>query len=185
MAGAIDNVRFRKLLRSLPSKAVEFLYDRYYYRLISIAEGIARDRKVSEDIVQETFVHVWEHHRRLSRRTDLSIQYYLVRVVRNKALSWKATAKNRKRKSWLNIGHLFGRNDFPVEHLIIQGETSAEIRQVIGSFPPRERECLLMRIDEDMTLKQMAGRMNVSPKAVERSMTRAHKRLRAYWQSRR
>jgi DNA-directed RNA polymerase specialized sigma subunit len=37
-----------------------------------------------------------------------------------------------------------------------------------------------MRIDEEMTTQQIADRLNVSKKAVERSLTSANRRLRKY-----
>ncbi len=185
MSGAFDEERFRNLLLSLPHKAIAILYDLYYHSLIRIARSLTHDQKASEDIVQETFVHVWESYKQLGRHHDRSIEHYLVRVVRNKAISYykRTIDLNEQRVRFLN-GHGFPASEHPVEAKMIRLEISREIRQVIVRFPKRERECLLMKMDEEMTTEQMARRLNVSKKAVERSLASAGKRLRRYWLSR-
>jgi RNA polymerase sigma-70 factor (ECF subfamily) len=185
MSGAFDEERFRNLLLSLPSKAIAILYGLYYHSLIRIAKSLTHDQRASEDIVQETFVHVWESYKQLGQHHDRSIEHYLVRVVKNKAISYykRNIDLNEQRLRFLN-GHSFSANEHPAEAKMIRLEISGEIRQAIVRFPKRERECLLMKMDEEMTTAQMAERLNVSKKAVERSLTSAGKRLRRYWLSR-
>lgn len=182
MADFLENERFRKLLLSFPGKAIEFLYSHYYHSLVSIARRFTHDQKVSEDIVQETFVHVWQNHRQLGQYHERSIEHYLVRVVKNKAISrYKRTLHlNEKKIEFIN-GHSFNSSDSSIEDEIIKIEINSEIRQIINSFPRREKECLLMKLDEELTPEQIAERLHVSKKAVERSITSANKRLRKHW----
>jgi RNA polymerase sigma-70 factor (ECF subfamily) len=184
MSGFLENERFRKLLLSFPGKAIEFLYDQYYQSLVNIARRLTHDQKASEDIVQETFLHVWENHKQLGQYHERSIEHYLVRVVKNKAISrYKHTLQLNERKIEFINGYSFNSNDPSVEDQIIKTEVNSQIRQIINSFPKRERECLLMKLDEEMTTEQIAERLKVSKKAVERSITSANKRLRKYWSS--
>ncbi len=185
MFGVVDEARFRNLLLSFPAKAIAFLYDQHYHSLIKIARSLTHDHKASEDIVQETFVHVWENHKRLGEHHERSIQHYLVRVVKNKSIShYKRTLERHEQKALYLNGQRLAARDHSIETEIIQSEISREIRRVIVTFPKREKECLLMKMDEEMTLEQMAERLNVSKKAVERSLTSANKRLRQYWETR-
>jgi DNA-directed RNA polymerase specialized sigma24 family protein len=48
---------------------------------------------------------------------------------------------------------------------------------ILSGFPRRERECLLMQVDGEMPVKEIARRLKISKKAVERSLTSAKKRL--------
>lgn len=184
MAGTLDHERFRKLLYSLPSKAIEILYEHYYRSLIGIARSLTHDDNAAEDIVQETFVHVWEHHRRLGQPHDQSIEHYLVRVVRNKSVThYKRVRHLHEQKIKFLYGQHVHVNDVPMEARLIRSETSQEIRAIILTFPRRERECLFLKLDEDLTVDQIAVRLAVSRKAVERSITSANKRLRRFWLS--
>ncbi len=181
MPDSIDNERFRRLLLSLPGKALEFLYNAYYQNLLRISKTFTRNAEVSKDIVQETFVYVWERRKWLSQHHDKSIQYYLMRVVKNKSISYyKRNLRDEARMRYLN-----GNPQLLIEHSIethiIDLEIQKEIRDVIATFPPRERECLMMKIDKGMSTDQIAENLNVSRKAVERSLTSANKRLRGYW----
>ncbi len=185
MEDTFDNERFRKLLLCFPNKAIELLYHRYYRVLLHIAMKLTHDEKAAEDILQETFVHIWENHKRLGQHHERSIQYYLVRVVKNKAIThYKETIRLTEKKFRFFKGQTFNLKDFSIEEKMIRGEINQEVRQLIATFPRREKECLLMKMDEEMSSEQIAIKLNVSKKAVERSITSANKRLRKYWLSR-
>lgn len=181
MSGFIHSDRFRKLLLALPQKAIALLYERYYDALVSISDGLVHDRKAAEDIVQETFIHVWEKHRKLGQPDRRSIEHYLVKVVRNKSISWyKESLRHRTYRFVAVREGMLVNEAASVESQWIGKEMSDEIRMFIATFPRRETECLLLRIDEALTTQQIANRLNVSRKAVERSLTSANKRLRKY-----
>lgn len=180
MSGFIDSDRFRKILLALPEKAIVILYEQYYNALVNVSNGLVHDRKAAEDIVQETFIHVWEKHRKLGQPDRRSIEHYLVKVVRNKSISWYKE-KLRHGEYRITAGTRDAIVEEPsVESQWIRNEISDEIRMVIATFPRRETECLLLRIDEELTPQQIANRLKVSRKAVERSLTSANKRLREY-----
>ncbi|MEJ0055962.1 MAG: sigma-70 family RNA polymerase sigma factor [Bacteroidota bacterium] len=179
MSDTIDSERFRKLLFSYPVKAIQFLYDSYYASLVSISVSLTHNLKASEDIVQETFVHVWEKHKVLGLPHDKSIQYYLVRVVKNKSMTYY---RNHQRSEDLKKrnDNSSAPGDASVEAAMIETEKYHYVRKIISRFPQREKECLLMKIDEEMSTEQIAGALEISGKAVERSLTSAGKRLRRY-----
>src|SRR5690606_28551855 len=151
-----------------------------YYALVNLSHSLVHDRNAAEDIVQETFIHVWEKHRKLGQPDRRSIEHYLVKVVRNKSISWyeeelrhgayRITPETRDRIV----------EEPSAESQWIRNEIRDEIRMVIATFPRRETEFLLLRIDEEMTPQQIANRLNVTRNAVERSLTSANKRLRKY-----
>lgn len=180
MLAPIDNDRFRNLLFSWPGKAIKFLYELYAESLISISERITYDRKASEDIVQETLTLVWENHKLLSQQRDQPIQYYLIRVVKYKSISfYRKKTRIEIRKMHYLTGHI---NNFieSIETGIISIEKDNSIRLIISTFPRRERECLLMRLDQELSIGEIADQLDISKKAVERSLTSARKRLRKY-----
>ena len=181
----IDNERFRKLLLAYPARALELLYERYYRILLKISHGLTHDQNASEDIVQETFAHIWEKHKVLGKHHDRSILYYLIRVVKYKSITHYERSQ-RFKKFKLNVvnGKSFPATENSIEVSVIQGEIRQEIRRTIDSFPKREKECLILKMDEEMTIAQIANRLNISTKAVERSLTSANKRFRRLWTER-
>lgn len=181
MSGLLDNKRFRKLLLAWPEKAIAFLYDSYYESLIVIAEKRTGDRKASEDIVQETFTLIWQNRNWLGQQHKKSIQNYLFKVVKNKSISFyrKKVKKDADRMKYLN-GCAIDPIENPAEANIILTERGNSIDLIISGFPRRERECLIMRFHKEMAIEEIAKQLNISKKAVERSLTSARKRLKKY-----
>lgn len=181
----MQNEEFRKLLQAYPSKAIQFLYARYYHALVRVAFRYAQDEKLAEDVVQETFVHVWEDHKKLGEYHKRPIQYYLVRVVRYKAISeFRKTRQKKEGQHGYLVENALDGKDAPAEENIIFREYIEEIRRVIDTFPKREKECLTMKLELEMTVAQIAAALRITRKAVERSLTSGNKRLREFWLSR-
>jgi len=178
----IDNERLRDLLRSAPSRAIKYLYNKYYSRMVGFARSLTFDPVFSEDIVQDAFAHIWENRRHLSNYHKAPIENYLVRVVKFKSItSYKDTQQLNDHK--IKLLYNYGKNiRYPnIETEIIEKEIGQEIRALIQLLPKREKECLLMRIDKGMDVDLIALNLKVTVKAVERSITSAKKRLRKYW----
>jgi RNA polymerase sigma-70 factor (ECF subfamily) len=186
MSEAFDNDRFRKLLLKLPVKAIELLYDHYYDSLLLLARNLTKDEIASKDVVQDTFTHIWEMREQLSKSHERSIEHYLVRVVKYKSITYYHQLKREiveKRK--LVNGHEFSRTEKSIEEKIIRQEVVQQVRELISSFPNRERECLLMRLEDEMQYSQIAEKLGITQKAVERNLTSAYKRLREHWLNKR
>ena len=184
MPGPLNNHEIRKLLLSYPATAIRILYDHYYKSLLQIAFNLTHDNSASKDIVQETFFHVWQNSKELGNHHERSIQHYLVRIVRNKSVTYyKKNLQLKQRKITFLNDHSLNLSHQSIESNIIQMEVTQEILGVIARFPKRERECIMMKIESDSSNEEIASRLNVGIKAVERSLTSGKKRLRKYLQS--
>ena len=182
MFGFFDNEKFRKLLTAYPVKALELLYEQFYRSLFNIARSLTQDIFAAEDILQETFMHVWENRKILGRHDGRSIENYLVRVVKYKSIThYKQVRQQDQRKALFINGHNHHLNELSAEDKIIKAEVVEEIRTLISSFPRAERECLLLKIEGELTNPEIAEKLKVTIKAVERSLTSAQKRLRMKW----
>jgi RNA polymerase sigma factor (sigma-70 family) len=182
MPDLIDNEHLRNLLRTVPGVAIKILFDMYSSGLRAIARKLTQDDSVADDVVQEAFVYLWKNAHRLSELHDKSIQHYLVRIVRNRAVTqYKNSVRDAARKSDFFLEHKGQSKEDPFEAYLILNEHSQELRQLINSFPDRERECLLLKLDAQMTNDQIAKELEITQKAVERSITSAYKRLRKHF----
>jgi RNA polymerase sigma factor (sigma-70 family) len=179
----LDNHRFRKLLGAFPTKAIQLLYELYYPRLLTISRHYTHDLEVSEEIIQDAFLHIWERHRWLSKYHERSIEYYLIRIIKNRSISaYQSNIRHQiKKHNYLN--QQAPPTESSIEMKIIAMENHDQLRMIIDQFPLRERQCLHMKIDESLNTTEMATRLQVSKKAVERSLTSANKRLRKILES--
>ena len=165
------------LLRSQPDEAIKLLHQLYYNNLLKLALAFTRDPATARDIVQETFLSVWTNRKELMNDHETSIENYVTRIVRNKSIDYF------RRRRFVDIDDLdflktYTGTTNAVEVDMIRQELKYQMRSFILTFPIREQQCLLMKIDREMSLDQIAMELNISRKMVEKSQTRALKRLK-------
>ncbi|MBX2956202.1 MAG: sigma-70 family RNA polymerase sigma factor [Cyclobacteriaceae bacterium] len=182
MPGFVNNREIRLLLLTSPRRALRILHDQYYKALVQVAIRFMHDEDAARDIVQDTFQHVWLNASALAQDHERSMQNYLVKVVKYKAITYyKETVQVSKKKIRFLNGHIDSVEQ-SIESKMIQLEMTQEILDIIAKFPPREYQCLMMKIDEELSNEQISARLDVGIKAVERSLTSAKKRLRRHLQ---
>lgn len=182
MSTVTDSERIRKLLLSYPVGAIKLLYEEYSEGLQRISFSFTKDIEASKDIVQETFFHVWKNSESLGQAHERSIQHYLVKVVKYKSISYY------KRTRQLNLEKLKFTQEqaehrgvvAPFEYEIVEGHILLQVRAFVSTLPKRQRECFVMQADEGRTIEQIAGALGITPKAVEKNLTRAKKEIRKY-----
>lgn len=66
--------------------AFSFIFNAYYKDLVIFAASFTKDVNIAEEIVQDTFVRLWEDHELI--KVDISLKSYLLKTVRNKCIDW-------------------------------------------------------------------------------------------------
>ncbi|RPI43912.1 MAG: hypothetical protein EHM46_03475, partial [Bacteroidetes bacterium] len=61
-----------KKIRSGDKEGIRILFHLYYRRLYQFAVSLLEDRYLSEDVVQEVFIYIWEKRRNLEIKTSLT-----------------------------------------------------------------------------------------------------------------
>lgn len=172
----IDQELFSRL-RVGEATALDELFRRYYIDLCQVALRFVNNEQEAEDIVQELFVSIWE--KRESQRDDLgSVKAYLRRAARNRSLNY---LRDRKRIPVDDV-------EVPItiaaleqaDGALEQSELREKIHGAIDALPERCRLVFVMSKMEDMSHKEIASALNISPKTVENQMTRAYKYLRKW-----
>ncbi|MBL7971788.1 MAG: hypothetical protein JNL03_09740 [Prolixibacteraceae bacterium] len=70
-------------IKSGDQKALEVLFAIYFPRLNDFARNVVKDDVISQDIVQDIFVKVWENRAKIE---SINIEAYLFRLVRNRCI---------------------------------------------------------------------------------------------------
>ena len=149
--------------------AFETLFRAYHPRLCGFAFSYLRDRAVSEELVQDLFMAIWEKRARLEVRT--SVRAYLFAALRNRVLNRSARA--RMEEQWTE-------QSAEVEAIpaLEYSDTGERVRVAIAALPPACRNALLLRWQEDMNYAEIAETLGVSVKTVENNLGRARALLR-------
>ncbi|PSR53734.1 RNA polymerase sigma-70 factor [Adhaeribacter arboris] len=156
-----------------PEEKVEWLFRKYYASLCRSLYRTLRDANFAEDIVQEVFLKVWEM--RESLQMDEAIQAYLYRSCYNTALNF---LKTQKPKTDIDtIGEIVPGSDSAEKHVNFL-ETETQVLQAIDSLPPKTKLVFSMSRFEELSYKEIADRLDISLKSVEKHMGIALQRLR-------
>lgn len=125
-----------------------------------------------DDLAQEVYLRL------LRYADDIAVenpQGYLFRIAANVANEWRERARPTKPQddSWLN--ELSPAADNPEGVLIKPNEL---VQAAIDQLPKRQREALLLHVNEGLTYKQIADRLGLTYRIVLRDLTRAYTTLR-------
>ncbi|WP_044103120.1 RNA polymerase sigma-70 factor [Neolewinella persica] len=164
-------------LRAGESATLDELFRRYYVDLCRTALRFVNDEQEAEDIVQNLFIALWE--KRAGQQEALgAVGPYLRRAVRNRSLNY---LRDRKRipVDDGDIPETLAAKDLADDELN-QDELRDRIHSAIDSLPERCRLVFVMSKLEDMTHKEIAEALEISPKTVENQMTRAYRFLREW-----
>src|SRR5262249_17518467 len=121
--------------------ALQALMDEYWQPLIRYAERVVGDRDAAEDLVQHSFIRLWD--RRREWQPAASARVLLYTIVRNNALNQRKSERTRTRLLHFGRAPRPSRPSTPSELLAAQ-EVSRAVADAIDELPPRRREVLLL-----------------------------------------
>jgi RNA polymerase sigma-70 factor (ECF subfamily) len=130
------------------------------------------DAAMAEDLAQDAFVKLWENRARIEKRT---VKAYLYTIGHNLMVN---QIKRNQLKFRLRSSPPPDRDFDTPEKLAETQEYHHFLEQVISSLPEGGREVFLMSRLEDLTYQEIADRLGLSVKAIEKRMTRVLKILR-------
>jgi len=152
-----DSNLVTRMQRRDPNALAE-LYDRYGRITFSLIVRIVRDAATAEDLVQETFLRVWNRVHGFDAQKG-SIGPWLLAVARNRAIDYLRSAGGRER----NVVE-FEENDHPALYCDMEREllTSDKVRRVksaVERLSPNHRQVIELAYFEGLSQTEMAERM--------------------------
>jgi RNA polymerase sigma-70 factor (ECF subfamily) len=154
-------------------EAFEKLFHEYYNGLCHFAVRFISDRDEAEEIVQDTFVRLWQQREQLHIKH--SIKSYLFQSVRNNCLNrLKHQAVVREYEAFRQIHHHSHEN----EDVLVTRELEDRIGESINLLPPERKRIFQMSRDEGLSYREIAAELGLSVKTVENQIGRALRFLR-------
>jgi RNA polymerase sigma-70 factor, ECF subfamily len=150
------------------------LVETYSSLLFRVAHSVLRSRNEAEDVVQDVFVRVLEHHRSLTAVRDMRV--WLVRVAWNLAID----RRRRIRPEQFDEGFaesLVGRN-LPADEALNEAQRLRFVLRELERLPKAERNVLLLSVVEELGTAEIAEVLGRSESAVRALLFRARTRLR-------
>lgn len=169
-----DNAQLIHALTTGDPKAYTLLVNTYHHKLCIYAYSFTRDRDLSEDIVQNVFMRIW--NKRENLKPDFVIITFLYKSVYNEFINQYRSQKfvYPLEKKYIDALNTIVENEdeHSIERII------KLVKREIQNLPPKCKEIFLLSKEEGLTNIEIAEYKNVSIKSVEAHITKAFSTLR-------
>jgi RNA polymerase sigma-70 factor (ECF subfamily) len=177
--------------------ALATLYDRHSRLVFSIALRVGGDRAVAEEVVQDTFLALWDRAERYDPERG-ELRAWLAVVARNRALN-RVRARLRRVPAeplsamtgdgpeagamldWLLTDGdplATAAAEAPPEAQVVDVETAGELARLVQGLPVAERAVLVLAYREGLSQAEIAERLGWPLGTVKTRTRRALARLR-------
>lgn len=145
------------------------IYDKYWKKLLMHAWNHTKDMDLSEDIVHEVFMKLWDN--RCSQQI-VNIPGFLMTSIKFSIFNYYRKGKNREE---LIAKNLKVDNVFDGEAMIDKIFLEEYIQEVLSTMPDKCQLTFKLSRFEGMKNKEIADILHISEKGVEANLTRAIK----------
>jgi len=176
MAKVDDDYLLRKLKEG-DIHALEVIYKGYYANLCRYLSLIFKDQVPVEQIADDIFMYIWEHHESLEIRT--SLESYLYTAGKYKALN-KIRDLRRREEIYNDFGNSQAIMTNSPEFVLELTELHDMIEKAIETLPERCQKIFRLSREEDLSYAEIAEILNISISTVENQISIALKKVRAF-----
>ncbi len=160
-----DNILIQQYL-SGNNEAFETLLSRYKQRIYSFIYSKVKDRELTDDIFQDTFIKVIKTLKKGSYNDDGRFLSWAMRIAHNLIVDhFRRQQRMPKYESHDAEKDVFYRVSEPsqnIEDLLINTQIKEDLNTLILELPENQYEVLRMRLYQDMSFKEISERTNVS-----------------------
>jgi RNA polymerase sigma factor (sigma-70 family) len=170
------------LLRQVADRqpeALSALYDRYAATLLALAKRILASVADAEEVLQEVFLHVWNHAGRYDPGRS-SVSTWLILITRSRAIDRLRTRKVVERTHETSV------QENPVEHASPEGvenvfthERRVRVRSEMEKLPEEQRQVLELAFYEGLSQSEIAAKADLPLGTVKTRTLLAMKKLRS------
>lgn len=152
------------------------MFDTYYNEVCQHIYRMHPDPQAAEDIAQEIFMELWR--KRASLRIDTSPGAYLRRMAVTRTLNYLRDNKHLRHEADDALSSVSAGSTSALDRLE-ERDLDEWLTQSMNELPERCRQVFVLSRFEQMSYREIAQAMDISPKTVENQMTKALKHLRA------
>lgn len=171
-----DENQIVRLLKESDENAFNMLFRFYSTRLYHFAYSYLKSAEDSKEIVQETFIRIWEKRDIID--IEQSFSGFLFTIAQRIILNRIRRTKTENHYKALALEKEEPGTEF-TEHEVIFSDLDKLRQNALHELPPRRKLIFQMIREQGMTYKEVAEKLDISIKTVEAQMTEAVKHLRA------
>lgn len=176
--GYSDEQLFSKVKKG-DNGAFTALYERFFPILLIHALHKLQNSQDAKDIVQETFLALYQKKDGIDIQKNFS--GYIYQVLKNKILNFiskqNVRANYQEQIEQESVFDVSEQND--VDSYVFENELKKQIEEGIDLLPEKMRQVFEMSRFEQLSHKEIANQLNISDKTVKRQIVNALKIIRS------
>lgn len=145
-------------------KALCRIYEKYKDDLLKIAVALSNDAAMAEDAVQETFVRFAQRPEKV--QTHGNLKGYLVTCVANRIRNARRDRQRHETGCLAEADGMACSRRLPEQWAVITEELE-RLRYALEQLPYEQREVVTLRMEADMTFRQIAALQQASINTVQ------------------
>lgn len=164
-------------------KTFRYLYDNYFEMLRSYVTVFTKDSHVAEEIVQETFINIWEYHDKILIRD--SVKSYLFKSVYNRTINYYKSKYSRKKKQTKSIDDDEQHFEIASYHFhpeiidkLASDDLNDFLKKQIDELPLQCKTAFRLSRYDQLSNKEIAEKMNISVSTVKTYIARSLEKIR-------
>jgi len=173
-----DDADLARRLKARDPHVMSTLYDRYGRLAYSLIFRVVRDASTAEDLVQETFLRVWNRAQSFDEHRG-ALGPWILTVARNRAIDHVRSAEARLSAGALELDRLENPKLFSdLEDSALSIDRARRLKAAFEKLTPQQRTVIEMAYYEGLSQTEMAERMKQPLGTVKTWVRTALKTLR-------
>ncbi len=156
-------------------QAFKKLFDKYHQKLYAYLFRLLDSKDDAEDIVQETFIKIWEKRDQFIE--GYSFDAFLFKIAKNAFISLTRKKINQNVFD-LNPEILARPDDYNSDTYVILNETREIIEKIINRLPKKRKEIFRLRRIENLSRKEISEKLGISIVTVDNQIMKANHYLK-------
>ena len=163
-------------MRHDDEKAFAELFQRYWRKVHAMAYARVRSKEVTEEIVQDLFVSLWD------KRATVTINHlpsYLFQAVKFKAITY-IESKLVQEKYWNYYKRFVPQKENATDMAVGYNDLVQAIEEGMAQLPEKSKKVFRLNRLEGHSIAEIASSLNLSEKAIQYHLTQSVKKLRIH-----
>lgn len=169
----LSDLELAGLLKSGDQSAFAQIYERYWRVIYSHVYKMLQDEEEAKDVIQEVFSEIWikreQHYSNLAGYLYVSARHKVINLVR----------KTKFHSAYLDsLSRFASEISTATLEQLDEKDLAAAIEREIQGLPPRMKEIFELSRKENLSYKEIAGRLGISDKTVKKQMHKSLQQIR-------
>lgn len=173
----LSNIELQRRIQSKDEKAFRELYNRYWDKVFVICHNRIHNMDVAQDIVQDIFMSLW-NHRELS--SIQNIESYLYQACKFAIIKEYHKSARYDSLDSTGFGVLDRVEDLDLDEVLEAKFLKDLLQAEVERLPEKTKIIFNYSRNENLNSREIAEKLNISPRTVENQLSKALKVLRKF-----